>query len=136
MTSGDIRAARERIGPHVRRTPVLETPSPFDGAPPVSLKLECLQVSGSFKARGAFHNLLTRRPPAAGCATASGGNHGAAVAYAAKKLGVKARVFVPEIATRAKIARIGLTAPKPSSEAAPTRMPRSAATRMSPRAGR
>ena len=106
MTSGDIRAARERIAPHVRRTPVLETPSPFDGAPPVSLKLECLQVSGSFKARGAFHNLLTRRPPAAGCATASGGNHGAAVAYAAKKLGVKARVFVPEIATRAKIARI------------------------------
>ncbi len=106
VTPGDIRAAHALIVRHVRRTPVLEAPSPIAGAPPVSLKLECLQVSGSFKARGAFHNLLTRRAPAAGCATASGGNHGAAVAYAAEKLGVRARVFVPEIATPAKIAKI------------------------------
>jgi threonine dehydratase len=106
VTPGDIRAAHARIAQYVRRTPVLETPSPIAGAPPLSLKLECLQASGSFKARGAFHNLLTRRAPAAGCATASGGNHGAAVAFAAQKLGVKARIFVPEIATPAKIAKI------------------------------
>ena len=91
---------------HIRRTPILETASPIAGAPPLSLKLECLQVTGSFKARGAFHNLLTRPALAAGCATASGGNHGAAVAFAAQKLGIRAHVFVPEIATPAKIAKI------------------------------
>jgi len=106
VTPADIRAAHARIAPHVRRTPILEEPSPIAGAPPLSLKLECLQASGSFKARGAFHNLLTRRAPPAGCATASGGNHGAAVAFAARKLGVKARIFVPEIATAAKVAKI------------------------------
>ena len=106
VTAADIRAARARIAKHIRRTPILETPSPIAGARPVSLKLECLQHSGSFKARGAFHNLLTRPAPAAGCATASGGNHGAAVAYAAEELGVRARIFVPEIATPAKIAII------------------------------
>lgn len=106
VTADDIRAAHARIAKHIRRTPILETPSPIAGMAPVSLKLECLQHAGSFKARGAFHNLLTRAAPAAGCATASGGNHGAAVAYAAEKLGVKARVFVPEIATAAKIAKI------------------------------
>jgi threonine dehydratase len=106
VTPTDIRAAHARVRGHIRRTPILET-APFPaGAAPLSLKLECLQATGSFKARGAFHNLITRRVPAAGCATASGGNHGAAVAYAALKLGVKARVFVPEIATLAKIAKI------------------------------
>ena len=90
----------------IRRTPILETASPVAGAPPLSLKLECLQATGSFKARGAFHNLMTRQAVAAGCATASGGNHGAAVAFAAQKLGVKARVFVPEAAPPAKIAKI------------------------------
>jgi threonine dehydratase len=102
----DIFAAHALIGHHIRRTPILEGAAPIAGAPPISLKLECLQHSGSFKARGAFHNLLTRRAPPAGCAAASGGNHGAAVAYAAGKLGVKARIFVPEIATPAKIVRI------------------------------
>jgi len=106
VTAADIRAAHARIAKNIRRTPILETPSPIAGASSVSLKLECLQHAGSFKARGAFHNLLTRPAPAAGCATASGGNHGAAVAYAAEKLGVGARVFVPEIATPAKIAKI------------------------------
>ena len=105
-SSADIRAADALIAPYIRRTPILEISSPIAGAPPVSLKLECLQHSGSFKARGAFHNLLSRHAPPAGCATASGGNHGAAVAYAAEKLGVQARVFVPVIATPAKIARI------------------------------
>jgi threonine dehydratase len=106
ITLSAIRSADARIRGHIRRTPILETTSPIAGAPPLSLKLEGLQYSGSFKARGAFHNLLTRRAPVAGCATASGGNHGAAVAFAAQKLGVKAHVFVPEIATPAKIAKI------------------------------
>jgi len=106
MTPADIRSAHARIRGHIRRTPILETASPVAGAPPLTLKLECLQATGSFKARGAFHNLLTRPAPAAGCATASGGNHGAAVAYAAQKLGIRARIFVPDIATSAKIAKI------------------------------
>jgi threonine dehydratase len=101
----EIRAAYALIAPHVRRTPILETASP-QGATPVSLKLEFLQHTGSFKPRGAFYNLLTRKAPAVGCATASGGNHGAAVAYAAAKLGVRARIFVPEIAAPVKIAKI------------------------------
>jgi threonine dehydratase len=106
ITPSDIRSAHALIRGHIRRTPLLETDSPIAGAPPLSLKLECLQATGSFKARGAFHNLLTRPPATAGCATASGGNHGAAVAFAAQKLGVKARVFVPEAAPPAKIAKI------------------------------
>jgi threonine dehydratase len=106
VAPAEIRAAHAVIAPHVRRTPLIESASPIAGAPPISLKLECLQHAGSFKPRGAFHNLLTRAAPSVGCATASGGNHGAAVAYAAGKLGVRARVFVPEIAAPAKIAKI------------------------------
>lgn len=102
----EILAAHALIAPHVRRTPILETASPCAGAPPISLKLEFLQHTGSFKPRGAFLNLLTRQAPPIGCATASGGNHGAAVAYAAAKLGIKARIFVPEIAAPVKIAKI------------------------------
>src|SRR6476646_7401129 len=98
VTPSLIRSAHARI----RAPPILETASPVEGGPPLSLKFECLQVTGSFKARGAFHNLLTRPASAAGCATASGGNHGAAVAFAAQKLGIQARVFVPEIASPAK----------------------------------
>jgi len=105
-TPWDIEAAHARIASHVRRTPLMETPSPIPGAPPISLKLEFLQHTGSFKPRGAFNNLLTRPAPPVGCATASGGNHGAAVAYAAGQLGVRARVFVPEIASPVKIAKI------------------------------
>jgi threonine dehydratase len=106
VTPAHIRVAHALIEPQIRRTPILETSSPIAGAPPVSLKLEYLQHSGSFKARGAFHNLLTRPAPPAGCAAASGGNHGAAVAYAAGELGVRARIFVPEIASAAKVAKI------------------------------
>jgi threonine dehydratase len=106
VTPAHIRAAHKRIAPHIRRTPLIEIPSPIAGAPPVSLKLECHQHTGSFKARGAFYNLLTRPAPPAGCAAASGGNHGAAVAYAAGKLGIRARIFVPEIASAAKVAKI------------------------------
>ena len=72
----------------------------------VSLKLECLQHAGSFKTRGAFNNLLSLDVPAAGVSAASGGNHGAAVAYAAMQRGVKATIFVPEISPAAKIETI------------------------------
>jgi threonine dehydratase len=70
------------------------------------LKLEFLQVSGSFKARGAFFNLLTRGEPGQGVVAASGGNHGAAVAYAAQRLGRPARIFVPSISSPAKLEKI------------------------------
>ncbi|MEM0923140.1 MAG: pyridoxal-phosphate dependent enzyme, partial [Pseudomonadota bacterium] len=94
-----ITKAHAAIAPYIRRTPVIET----DGA---VLKLECLQHAGSFKPRGAFWHLLTRDVPEAGLVAASGGNHGAAVAYAAAQLGHKARIFVPELASPAKIALI------------------------------
>ena len=102
-------AATERlIRPHIRRTPVIAADGGDFGLPPLrlSFKLELLQHAGSFKTRGAFANLLTRDIPEAGVAAASGGNHGAAVAYAAMKLGVPARIFVPTISSRAKIERI------------------------------
>src|SRR6202166_995055 len=106
VSPSDIRAAHARIRSHIRHTPLLETASPTPGAPPLSLKLECLQATGSFKARGAFHNLLTPPASVAGGPPPSGGNPGAAVAFAAQKLGIRARVFVPEIASPAKIAKI------------------------------
>jgi threonine dehydratase len=97
-----------RICAHIRQTPVLVAEARDFGLPggPLTLKLEFTQHSGSFKARGAFANLLGRTVPPAGVAAASGGNHGAAVAYAAMRLGHKARIFVPEISSPAKIARI------------------------------
>jgi threonine dehydratase len=94
-----IAETEKRIRPYVRRTPVIET----DG---LTLKLELLQHSGSFKARGAFANLLTREVPPAGVVAASGGNHGAAVAYAAQELGKRARIYVPTVSSPAKIERI------------------------------
>ena len=102
-------AATERlIRPHIRRTPVIEADGADFGLGPMHLtfKLELLQHSGSFKARGAFANLLTREVPPAGVAAASGGNHGAAVAYAAMKLGVQAKIFVPGVSSPATIKRI------------------------------
>ncbi len=95
-----IERAYPVIAPYVRRTPVLEL------EPALTLKLEYLQHSGSFKARGAMANLLLRDVPAAGVVAASGGNHGAAVAYAAHRLGVPARVYVPTISSPAKLTRI------------------------------
>ena len=104
----DIRTTYARIAPHLRRTPVLELSGRELGLGPfrLSLKEEMQQHAGSFKARGAFANLLLREIPPAGVAAASGGNHGAAVAYAAQMLGVPARIFVPEISSPAKVARI------------------------------
>src|SRR5262245_52367308 len=103
-----IAAAHAAIARHVRRTPVLEVNGADLGLAPFSLtlKLELLQHSGSFKARGAFANLLLRDVPPAGVVAASGGNHGAAVAYAAMRLGVPAKIYVPTVSSPAKVARI------------------------------
>jgi threonine dehydratase len=103
-----IEAVAAVIAPYVRVTPVLAlSGADFGLAPfPLTLKLELLQHSGSFKARGAFANLLLRPLPAVGVAAASGGNHGAAVAYAAMRLGVRAKIFVPTVSSPAKVQRI------------------------------
>jgi threonine dehydratase len=102
-----IAAAAARISGHVRHTPLLRVPgSEFGVACPVALKLELLQHAGSFKPRGAFNRLLLAQIPASGVIGASGGNHGAAIAFAARALGVPAEVFVPALTPAAKIARI------------------------------
>lgn len=103
----DISEAEARIRPYIRRTPVFDVAGAEFGLDrPVSLKLELFQHAGSFKPRGAFNNLLARQVPAAGVAAASGGNHGAAVAHCANRLGLSANIFVPEIASPAKLAKI------------------------------
>ena len=103
-----IEATYAIIKPYVRVTPVVEVGGEDFGLDPFSLtlKLEQLQHSGSFKARGAFTNLLRRKIPPAGVVAASGGNHGAAVAYAAMRLGIPAKIFVPTVSSQAKIDRI------------------------------
>ena len=103
-----IAAAHGIIRPYIRRTPVIEVDgADFGlGAFRSFLKLEFMQHAGSFKARGAFANLLLREVPAAGVVAASGGNHGVAVAFAARRLGKPARIFVPSIASPVKMARI------------------------------
>ena len=98
----EIEAAADRIATHARVTPVLETRG-FGLGYPVEMKLEQMQHTGSFKARGAFNTLLSTDVPEAGLVAASGGNHGAAVAYAAAALGHRAAIFVPELAGAAKI---------------------------------
>ena len=111
----DIHTLRARIlevypiiAPHVRRTPVIDVEGADLGValPRVTLKLELLQRAGSFKTRGAFAHLLTRNIPDAGVVAASGGNHGAAVAYAAMRRRVPARIYVPTVSTPTKVARI------------------------------
>jgi threonine dehydratase len=107
LTRRDVREAALRVAPYVRRTPVVALGADITGVQhDVVLKLEGLQHSGSFKARGAFNTLLSRPVPSAGVIAASGGNHGAAVAYAAHRLGLPAEVFVPERAPEAKLSRI------------------------------
>src|SRR5271169_6899092 len=103
-----IAGAYPLIRPYIRRTPVVEVDGADFGIPNVSLslKLELLQHTGSFKPRGAFANMLTHEIPAAGVVAASGGNHGAAVAYAAGKLGKPATIFVPTVSSPAKMDRI------------------------------
>jgi threonine dehydratase len=128
ISRDDIRATYETIRPFIRRTPVIQADLgelgavsadgaaaphaggavgwPAVGWPAATLKLEQLQCAGSFKARGAFTNLLLREVPPAGVVAASGGNHGVAVAYAARRLGVPAKIFVPTVSAPAKIERI------------------------------
>jgi threonine dehydratase len=108
VTPQRIAECEKIIRPHIRRTPVVDVEGKDFGlsVESLTLKLELMQHSGSFKARGAFTNLLTRAVPEAGVVAASGGNHGAAVAYAARKLGKPAKIFVPSVSSPAKIARI------------------------------
>jgi threonine dehydratase len=108
ITAEQIRSTQGLIAPYVRRTPVIEIDAADFGVQAASLllKLELFQHTGSFKARGAFTNLITRKVPAAGVVAASGGNHGAAVAYAAMKRKVPAKIFVPSVASPTKIKNI------------------------------
>jgi threonine dehydratase len=111
ITRDDIRSTYDTIRPYIRRTPVVQLDlgdlDPAAGElPGITLKLEQLQCAGSFKARGAFANLLLRDVPPAGVVAASGGNHGVAVAYAAHRLAVAARIFVPTVSNPAKMERI------------------------------
>jgi threonine dehydratase len=110
VTRERIAAIEPLIRPHIRRTPVIRVDGDdfgIDGlAADLVLKLELLQHAGSFKVRGAFTNLLTREIPDAGIVAASGGNHGAAVAFAAMKRGVRATIFVPSISSPAKLQQI------------------------------
>jgi len=106
VTAQAIASVEPVIRPYLRRTPVISVDRLDFGLPPgpLVLKLEHLQHTGSFKARGAFANLLLREIPAAGVVAASGGNHGVAVAYAARAVNVPARIFVPTVSSPAKIA--------------------------------
>jgi threonine dehydratase len=108
LTAIDISRAYELIRPHIRRTPTIDVdPADFGLlAGSLTLKLELFQHTGSFKARGAFSNLLMREVPSAGVVAASGGNHGAAVAFAAMKLGKPATIYIPTVSSPAKLERI------------------------------
>jgi threonine dehydratase len=103
-----IQATERVIRPHIRRTPIVEVDGADFGLDSITIifKLELFQHAGSFKARGAFTNLLTRTVGPAGVVAASGGNHGVAVAFAAMKLGKPATIFVPSVASPAKVDRI------------------------------
>jgi len=105
ISRADIERTATRIGRHIRRTPVIDIALP-QVSRLVAFKLELFQHTASFKARGAFANLAGRQIPAPGIAAASGGNHGAAAAFAAREFGVPARIFVPMLASPAKVARI------------------------------
>jgi threonine dehydratase len=104
ITRDEISSAYDTIRPYIRRTPVIQLE--LGELPSVTLKLEQLQCAGSFKARGAFTNLLLRDVPPAGVVAASGGNHGVAVAYVAHRLGRPAKIFVPTVSAPAKVERI------------------------------
>jgi threonine dehydratase len=108
LEPGAIARIHELIAPYIRYTPILHTNGSDVGLDPYPLtfKLEFTQHAGSFKARGAFCNLLTRPIPSSGVVAASGGNHGLAVAYAARRLGIPARIFVPTVASPVKVASI------------------------------
>jgi threonine dehydratase len=106
VTRADIEAAASRIEPYVRRTPVLDLGQAMSDRYRLTIKLDSMQPTGSFKVRGAFSDLTTASVPEIGVAAASGGNFGLAVAYAAGVLGHRATVFVPETSPDAKVRRI------------------------------
>jgi threonine dehydratase len=108
ISADEIRSTYGILSQHVRRTPVIEVEGKDFNLDMgrLNLKLESLQHAGSFKSRGAFTNLLARKVPSSGVVAASGGNHGAAVAFAAMKLGIPAKIFVPSVASPAKIRQI------------------------------
>ena len=108
ITRADIEAARRRIAGDVRHTPLMRIAGKQLGieCAELWLKLEHLQVGGSFKARGMFNRMRANPPPEAGVVIASGGNAGIAVAVAAQAMGVRCEVFVPETASRAKRDRL------------------------------
>jgi threonine dehydratase len=108
ISPDQIAATYQLLAPHIRRTPVISVDPADFGLPfaSLSLKLESLQHAGSFKARGALTNLMTRNVPPVGVVAATGGNHGAAVAFAAMKLRIPAKIFVPSVASPAKIQQI------------------------------
>jgi threonine dehydratase len=107
ITRDDIEEAAARINGHVRETPVMDVDRTVFGiGHALNLKLEMVQYSGSFKARGAMNSLLTGDIPDTGVVAASGGNHGAAIAFAADHCGVPANIFVPEVTGQTKIDRI------------------------------
>ena len=107
LSRPEIQAAAARLLPHVRRTPMLQLQdSDLPGVPAVALKMEFLQHTGSFKPRGAFNRMLTAAAPPSGVVAASGGNHGAAVAFAARSLVIPATIFVPVNTPSTKVARI------------------------------
>jgi threonine dehydratase len=107
ITRTEIDDAAARIAPYTRRTPVMALePGALGLDTPLVLKLELLQVTGSFKPRGAFNRILSSDVPEAGVIAASGGNHGGAVAYAARRLGLRAEIFVPEITSPIKVDRL------------------------------
>lgn len=107
VTPVDVERAAELIGPHIRATPTIEVPGQEIGIDAtLILKLEYLQHSGSFKARGATHFVAAEQIADDGVVAASGGNHGAAVAWAARRFGHDAHIFVPTTATPAKVDRL------------------------------
>ena len=107
ITRDVITEAYHRIAPHIRHTPLLPlNANAFGLDATILFKLEFLQHAGSFKSRGAFNGLLSSPLPKVGVTAASGGNHGAAVAFAARQLGVTAKIFVPEISSPIKIETI------------------------------
>src|SRR5215510_8104402 len=103
----DIEAAWRRIEPYVRVTPTIQVNrGAFDIDADVHLKFELMQVTGSFKPRGAFNRILSNQVPESGVIAASGGNHGLATAYAARRLGLRAEIFVPTISSPIKQQRL------------------------------
>ncbi len=107
ISRSSIKEAAQRIASYIRVTPILKLePGAFNAKAHLTLKLESCQHTGSFKPRGAFNRILSYPVPSAGVIAASGGNHGAAVAYAARQLGYRAEIFVPEISSPIKIERL------------------------------